>query len=88
MTRRYLSEVSGGIFRCEDLQTRIDVLFGKNMEIEGKAREAELEKKRAVAAQDDLKDEINMLQRNLKDKQTECAELEDVALSLRRQQVR
>jgi hypothetical protein len=73
--------------RCEDLQKRIDILFTKNMEVEGKAREAELEKKRALERLDVLQDEVQVLQRSLKETQTECSELEGVALSLRRTQV-
>ena len=73
--------------RCEDLQKRIDILFTKNMEVEGKAREAELEKKRALERLDVLQDEVQVLQRSLNETQTECSELEGVALSLRRTQV-
>ena len=73
--------------RCEDLQKRIDALFAKNMDIEVKAREAELEKKRALDKQDVLQDEIQTLHRSLKEKQSECSELEGVSLALRRKQV-
>jgi len=78
-----LEEANG---KVSDMQMRLDILFEKNMAVEKRAREAELERKRAAEEQDSYKDKSNSLQREQNEAQQQIVELESVINMLQRTQ--
>jgi len=78
-----LEEANG---KVSDMQMRLDTLFEKNMAVEKRAREAELERKRAAEEQDSYKDKSNSLQREQNEAQQQIVELESVINKLQRSQ--
>ena len=76
-----LEEANG---RCTDMQTRLDNLFEKNMAAENKAREAELERKRAVDGQEKYKEEVSNLQKEMAEEQEKVLQYESLVERLQR----
>jgi len=70
-----LEEANG---KVSDMQLRLDTLFEKNMAVENKAREAEMERKRAVDDQDKHTEEFSVLQREMVEAQRQVVHLESV----------
>ena len=66
------------------MQTRLDNLFEKNMAAENKAREAELERKRAVDGQEKYKEEVSNLQKEMAEEQEKVLQYESLVERLQR----
>jgi chromosome segregation ATPase len=77
-----LEEADG---RCTDMQARLDELFEKNIAIENKSREAEIERKRAVDGQEKYKEEISNLQEEMAEEQKKVLQYENVVEKLMRE---
>jgi chromosome segregation ATPase len=77
-----LEEADG---RCTDMQARLDKLFEKNIAVENKSREAEIERKRAVDGQEKYKEEISILQKDMAEEQKKVLQYENLLEKLQRE---